>query len=63
MRYLAELVGFGGTDAEWSVEYEVLCLEHDRRQEEGIPEAVVAALLDDESNKGCHFTDDELRQL
>merc|ERR1719162_1671180 len=63
MRELAALVGFEGTDDEWMQEYEKLCEEQGVTLADGIPQAIVMVLLDDDSDNGCYCTDAELIEL
>lgn len=63
MRELAGLVGFEGSAQEWEQEYQKLCLEVNVKPEEGVPQAVVLNLLDDESDTGCYCNDEEIRTL
>jgi len=58
---LARATGFDGTEEEWSSEeYLRMCEEQGSSPAEGLSEANVMALLDDESDSGCYFTDQEL---
>eukprot|EP00930_Biecheleria_cincta_P092427 TRINITY_DN8233_c0_g1_i1.p1 TRINITY_DN8233_c0_g1~~TRINITY_DN8233_c0_g1_i1.p1 ORF type:complete len:2246 (+),score=491.91 TRINITY_DN8233_c0_g1_i1:182-6919(+) len=63
MRELARRQGFGGSDAEWEVEYKTLCAEHGVPTDPGVDAALLAKLLDDQSDSGCYSSDDELRSL
>eukprot|EP00434_Breviolum_minutum_P031830 symbB.v1.2.028153.t1/scaffold2955.1/size66548/1 len=63
MRELAKLVGFDGSDEEWSQEYLKLCQEVGATPAKGIPKVVVLALLDDRSETGCFCTEEDLKTL
>jgi len=63
MRSLADLVGFEGSDEEWTEEYEKLCSEHGVVPAHGIPEHIVMQLLEDRSESGCYCTTEELHAL
>jgi len=60
---LARATGFDGTDQEWDVEYPDMCAEKGCMPETGLPEEAVMALLDDDSDVGCYFTDAELAEI
>lgn len=63
LRKLATFTGFDGTDEDWSKEYASLCAEFGVTEEEGLGLAEFSKLVDDESEKGCICSDDELREL
>jgi len=60
---LAKATGFDGTDEEWTEEYPGMCAEKGCSPEDGLAEAAVMVLLDDDSDVGCYFTDQELFEI
>lgn len=55
--------GFDGNELEWAEEYEVLCSDNHIDVEVGVDVELLAKLVDDESDRGCYCTDDELRSV
>jgi len=63
MRLLATMVGFEGSDEDWSEEWEKLCNEHKVELSGGISECIIMSLLDEDSDAGCFVTDKEIMRL
>eukprot|EP00933_Yihiella_yeosuensis_P015063 TRINITY_DN13260_c2_g1_i2.p1 TRINITY_DN13260_c2_g1~~TRINITY_DN13260_c2_g1_i2.p1 ORF type:complete len:304 (-),score=98.53 TRINITY_DN13260_c2_g1_i2:6-917(-) len=55
--------GFEGSDDEWSEEYALLCGDLACNEARGIREAQFLDMVDDESDNGCHCSDEELRTM
>mmetsp|Transcript_50012 Transcript_50012/g.129859 ORF Transcript_50012/g.129859 Transcript_50012/m.129859 type:complete len:849 (-) Transcript_50012:86-2632(-) len=63
MKTLASVLGFDGPDDEWSQEYSKMCESSKCKEEDGIPEASIMDLLEDESDTGLHCTDEDLWRI
>lgn len=60
---LARATGYEGTEEEWLEEYPCMCSEKGCKAEDGLHEAAVMELLDDKSDNGCYFNDEELQDI
>ena len=63
MRILADFVGFEGDHHDWWMEYCSLCVLLDCDPDHGLDLKAFVELVEDESDDGCHCSDDELREL
>eukprot|EP00747_Dinoflagellata_sp_TGD_P116370 gnl/TRDRNA2_/TRDRNA2_172360_c2_seq1.p1 gnl/TRDRNA2_/TRDRNA2_172360_c2~~gnl/TRDRNA2_/TRDRNA2_172360_c2_seq1.p1 ORF type:complete len:676 (-),score=163.69 gnl/TRDRNA2_/TRDRNA2_172360_c2_seq1:215-2191(-) len=63
LRLFAGHNGFDGDDEEWASEYSALCAERGGDPTKGVNAEMLARLVDDESDDGCHCTDEELRAM
>merc|ERR1712110_304335 len=59
----ATLNGFEGTDTEWAEEFESLCEEWQCSPLEGFTETVFRRLVNDDSEKGCACSNEELQRI
>ncbi|CAK0826777.1 unnamed protein product, partial [Prorocentrum cordatum] len=59
----ARETGFDGSDQDWQEEYGALCEEHGQDPAVGVPVELLARLVDDDSDNGCHCTDSELKEM
>jgi len=62
LRRFAILTGFAGDDSAWAQEFSVLCSQY-AGVESVVDLALFTRLVQDESDDGCHCTDDELRDM
>jgi len=60
MRSFAVHVGFEGSNEEWAQEYKLLCAE---KQTSGVNMKLFEKLANDNSENGCHCTDDQLQTI
>merc|ERR1712232_504707 len=59
-----KIMGFDGSEEELAEEYSRMCEEHGGLDPlQGIPEAVIMQLLDDESDDGCYSTEEDLVRI
>jgi len=63
MRQFAEMTGFEGNHAAWSVEYELLCAELDCVCREGLTVEHLLCLVSDTSDLGTYYSDEELESI
>jgi len=63
LRRFAELSGFEGDDADWSLEYRLMCREWQVLPDAGIPRDVFTALVTDKSEIGCYCDEARLRVI
>merc|ERR1712176_1291249 len=63
MRSFARLTGFKGSPWQWATEYRMLCEVNAINPQKGIDTASFCALVDDESDRGCYCTDEELADV
>merc|ERR1711862_687893 len=62
MRRFATLIGFRGTDDDWTKEYTSICEELQVPADHGVGEDAFAKLLNDSSEKGLYCSDEVLRE-
>jgi len=60
MRSFAVHVGFDGSNEEWAAEYKLLCAE---KQCSGVNMKLFEKLANDNSENGCHCTDEQLQTI
>lgn len=63
MKTFALEVGFDGEDQDWIEEFNTLCKHKGVLPLQGLPPEHFAELIDDESDEGCHCTDEELSAI
>jgi len=60
---LARHVGFGGSGDDWTNEYEQMCTQRGCTARYGLSEEAFNAFIDDESEMGCYFSNEELAKI
>lgn len=60
MLRFARMSGFDGEAAEWDEEFRLLCEQWGRQPDEGIDRDLFLRLVDDESDRGCYCSTEEL---
>lgn len=60
MLALGKIIGFEGSDDEWSEEYGRMCSEGGAETDKGISEDLLFKMLDDDSDSGCYLDEDDL---
>ena len=63
MRRFAILNGFEGNLTEWTIDYESLCEEWQCSPQQGISEAVFKQMVNNNSEKGCACSNEELQNI
>jgi len=63
MRRFATLNGFEGTDEEWREEHSSLCSQWQVSPSEGFSEEVFTQLVNDQTERGCYCSNQELWDL
>jgi len=63
MFFFAHLTGFEGTPEHFTTTYQKLCKDFNARPEQGLDLEKFDALVNNQSSKGCPFTEDELIAL
>jgi len=60
---LARHVGFGGSGDDWTNEYEQMCTQRGCTARYGLSEEAFNNFIDDESEMGCYFSNEELAKI
>lgn len=63
MRRFAESTGFEGSDADWDEEFSLLLQERGCPKNRGFDLASFEALVNDNSQRGCYASDEELKEM
>lgn len=60
---LARCVGFDGSVEDFAEDYEQICISRGCKPDNGLSEAAIMAMLDDQSDDGCYLSTDELAKV
>eukprot|EP00448_Togula_jolla_P018738 CAMPEP_0170591226 /NCGR_PEP_ID=MMETSP0224-20130122/12290_1 /TAXON_ID=285029 /ORGANISM="Togula jolla, Strain CCCM 725" /LENGTH=484 /DNA_ID=CAMNT_0010915075 /DNA_START=134 /DNA_END=1588 /DNA_ORIENTATION=+ len=63
LRKFGDLLGFEGSDEDWSEEYRLICMDNKANPMEGVSEMLLLKMVNNDEDGGCYCSDSELEAM